>query len=192
MLPHSLFSEGSEFSKSPLDFICTLAKNLRTMDFAVMSEGIHHAKHSTINVPEALKTCTHVWVRVDRVQKALEVPYTGPFEVLERHDRMFIIMLLNGKSERISISHLKPTYLVVRSNRLTLPNALDHSQTPQVGPGRESSQQSSSNRSVDNSRNNTTNQDLSTQTVAKPTGHDTTLPDYAHGRFQHPYSWARI
>ena len=97
MLPHSLFSEGSEFSKSPLDFIHTLAKILRTMDFAVMSEGIHHAKHSTINVPEALKTCTHVWVWVDRVQKVLEAPYTGPFEVLERHDRMFTIMLLNGK-----------------------------------------------------------------------------------------------
>ena len=116
MLPHSLFSEGFEFSKSPLDFVRTLAKNLRTMDFAVMPEGIHHAKHSTINVPEALKTCTHVWVQVDRVQKALEAPYIGPIEVLERHDRMFTIMLLNGKSERISISHLKPAYLVVRSN----------------------------------------------------------------------------
>ena len=100
-----LFSEGCEFSK--LDFIHTLAKNLRTMDFAVMSEGIHHAKHSTTNVPEALKTCTHVWVWVDRVWKALEAPYTSPFEVLERHDRTFTIMLLNGKSERISIGCFK-------------------------------------------------------------------------------------
>ena len=81
-----------------------------------MSEGIHHAKHSTINVPEALKTCTHVWVWVDRVRKVLEAPYNGPFEVLERHDRTFTIMLLNGKSERISISHLKPAYPAVRSN----------------------------------------------------------------------------
>ncbi len=116
MLPHSLFSESGEFSKSPLDFIQTLAKNLSTMDFAVMSEGIHHAKHLTTNLPDALKTCTHVWVRVDRVRRALKAPYTGPFEVLDRNDRTFTIRLLNGKSESISIGRLKPTYLVVRSN----------------------------------------------------------------------------
>ena len=69
MLPQSLFSEGYEFSKSPLDFMCTLVKNLRTMDFAVMSEGIHH--HSTTNVPEALRTCTHVWVGLIEYGKCL-------------------------------------------------------------------------------------------------------------------------
>ena len=71
MLPQSLFSEGCEFSKSPLDFMCTLVKNSRIMDFAVMSEGIHHAKHSTTNVPEALRTCTHVWVGLIESGKCL-------------------------------------------------------------------------------------------------------------------------
>ena len=82
MLPHSLFSEGSEFSKSPLEFICTLAKNLRTMDFAVMSEGIHHAKHLTINVPEASKTCTHVWVPTSRKKDLTSVEVCGTRKLL--------------------------------------------------------------------------------------------------------------
>lgn len=62
------------------------------------------------NVPGSLSKCTHVWVRVDRVRRPLEAPYCGPFPVLQRFPKTFLIEV-NGKSDAVSIERLKPAKL---------------------------------------------------------------------------------
>ena len=58
-------------------------------------------------VPRDLKDATHVWLRLDRVRKSLEAPYTGPFEVISRKPKYFVIKLPQGDST-VSIDRLKP------------------------------------------------------------------------------------
>lgn len=52
----------------------------------------------------------HVFVRVDYVKKPLQHPYEGPYEVLERQDKTFDV-LIAGKQQRISIDRIKPAFL---------------------------------------------------------------------------------
>ena len=54
-------------------------------------------------------TCPAVYLRVDRVKKGLKNSFTGPFKVLERFDKYFIIETYKGNS-KISIDRLKPAY----------------------------------------------------------------------------------
>ncbi|GBM25264.1 hypothetical protein AVEN_45901-1 [Araneus ventricosus] len=57
----------------------------------------NHVK-SSVFVPTTLKSCSHVFLRVDSVQPQLSQPYTGPHEVVNRSDNVFVI-LINGKKE---------------------------------------------------------------------------------------------
>ena len=43
------------------------------------------------HVREDLRTCTHVFVRHDAVKRPLRQPYDGPFKVIKRHDKHFIL-----------------------------------------------------------------------------------------------------
>ncbi|GFV66539.1 transposon Ty3-I Gag-Pol polyprotein [Trichonephila clavipes] len=52
-------------------------------------------KNQKIFVHKDLKSCTHVFVRVDRVRKALEPPYDGPFPVKERYEKYFTLTIKN-------------------------------------------------------------------------------------------------
>ncbi|GFX89472.1 hypothetical protein TNCV_483071 [Trichonephila clavipes] len=69
-------------------------------------------KIQKIFVHKNLKSCTHVFVRVDRVRKALEPPYDGPFPVKERYEKYFILTIKN-KPVNISVDRLKPAYLLM-------------------------------------------------------------------------------
>ncbi|GFU22683.1 uncharacterized protein TNCV_762631 [Trichonephila clavipes] len=69
-------------------------------------------KNQKIFVHKDLKSCTHVFVRVDRVRKALEPPYDGPFPVKERYEKYFILTIKN-KPVNISVDRLKPAYLLM-------------------------------------------------------------------------------
>jgi len=59
------------------------------------------------HLPEELGTCKHVWLRLDRVKRPLEAPYQGPFEVTDRTNSTFTI-LVRGKPTTVSIERVKP------------------------------------------------------------------------------------
>ena len=61
-------------------------------------------------VPEELKSCKMVWLRIDRVKRASEAPYQGPFRVLKRHDDTFTISV-RDKPVVVSINRLKPAII---------------------------------------------------------------------------------
>ncbi|GFS89334.1 transposon Ty3-I Gag-Pol polyprotein [Nephila pilipes] len=58
-----------------------------------------------------LKLCSHVFVRVDRVKKALESPYEGPFPVVARNDKYYTLKI-KGKDINVSVDRLKQAYLL--------------------------------------------------------------------------------
>mgnify|MGYP006897067901 CR=1 FL=1 len=52
---------------------------MREVDYRTLSEGkIHGPQH--IYVPQNLLNAEHVWVRINRVQRPLEAPYSGLFD----------------------------------------------------------------------------------------------------------------
>ena len=44
-----------------------------------------------IHIHRDLSSCTHVFVRIDRVRKPLQYPYSGPYKVLERAEKYFTL-----------------------------------------------------------------------------------------------------
>ena len=66
-------------------------------------------RYTNFHVDKQLLTCPAVYLRVNRAKKGLENSFTGPFKVLERFDKYFIIETFNG-SPKISIDRLKPVY----------------------------------------------------------------------------------
>ena len=109
LTPASLINSSSSSSISHSDFVQKFTQYMKQMDFRHIPE-IHHSSKASY-VPEALKTCSHVWVRVDRVRRPLEAPYTGPFKVNARSTKTFTIQLPSGDSSVVSIDRLKPANL---------------------------------------------------------------------------------
>uniref|UniRef100_A0A5K3FUD1 Uncharacterized protein n=1 Tax=Mesocestoides corti TaxID=53468 RepID=A0A5K3FUD1_MESCO len=58
--------------------------------------------------PEELPTSTHVFIRRDAVRQPLQPIYDGPFRVLRREEKVFIVDH-NGKEDAVSVDRLKPT-----------------------------------------------------------------------------------
>ncbi|UYV62287.1 hypothetical protein LAZ67_2000001 [Cordylochernes scorpioides] len=77
----------------------------------------HHSK-TKVFVHKDLKTCSHVFIRTDRVKKPLEPPYEGPFPVLERTDKYFTLKV-KGKNVTTTIDRLRPAYLLADSDNIT-------------------------------------------------------------------------
>ncbi|BHF65206.1 hypothetical protein SprV_0200821600 [Sparganum proliferum] len=61
-------------------------------------------------VHEDLKSTPFVFVRHDAVRKSLCSPYDGPYKVLQRMDRYYVIKKAD-KTDTVSIDRLKPAYL---------------------------------------------------------------------------------
>ncbi|XP_059474602.1 uncharacterized protein LOC132196152 [Neocloeon triangulifer] len=68
----------------------------------------HHGGKSFFVHPD-LATATHVFLRTDAVRGALEKPYTGPYPVVMRHAKSFVIEV-KGKPKVVTIDRLKPCY----------------------------------------------------------------------------------
>ena len=78
-------------------------------------------------VSDALATCTHVFVRHDAVRKPLQAPYDGPYPVLQRKDKYFILNI-KGQQNTVSKDRLKPAYLENEIN--VSPDSIPKPQTP--------------------------------------------------------------
>ena len=62
------------------------------------------------HVPSNLSTCTHVFVRHDAVRKPLDPPYDGPYRVLCRQAKHFVLDI-KGHQKTITLDRLKPAFL---------------------------------------------------------------------------------
>ncbi|KAF7263402.1 hypothetical protein GWI33_016623 [Rhynchophorus ferrugineus] len=73
-------------------------------------EGTRHGDNK-IFVFKDLATATHVFVRHDSPKTPLQMPYDGPYEVISRSEKVFIL-LMRGKQVPVSIDRLKPAYCI--------------------------------------------------------------------------------
>ncbi|GFT39058.1 retrovirus-related Pol polyprotein from transposon opus [Trichonephila clavipes] len=62
-------------------------------------------RKQNIFVHKDLKSCSHVFIRIDRVKKALEPPYEGPYTVQKKYDKYFTI-LIKDKTFVVNIGSL--------------------------------------------------------------------------------------
>ena len=78
-----------------------MMQNIRAIPPREYNNPVHLDKH--------LETCKFVFVRVDAVKKPLTPPYEGPYKVIKRTHKYFIINK-NGNNETISIDRIKPAF----------------------------------------------------------------------------------
>ncbi|BHF67513.1 hypothetical protein SprV_0301054000 [Sparganum proliferum] len=69
-----------------------------------------HPTSKRVFVHEDLKSSPFVFVRHDAVRKSLCSPYDGPYKVLQRMDKYYVIQKAD-KTDTVSIDRLKPAYL---------------------------------------------------------------------------------
>ena len=72
------------------------------------TEMAHHA-NPPVQVPKSLETTTHVFVRTDAVRQPLVRPYTGPYRVVSKSAKYFVIEK-NGKTDSVTVDRLKPAF----------------------------------------------------------------------------------
>ena len=69
---------------------------------------VHHGNQRS-HVPESLRSARAVYVRVDAVHPPLVRPYDGPFPVISRTDKTFVIRR-GTKDLTVSVDRLKPAF----------------------------------------------------------------------------------
>ena len=73
---------------------------------------------------KALRTFTHVFVRDDGSATLLQPAYTGPFPVLDKEDKYFILHL-GDQTDSVSIDRLKAAHMFMPQD-LTYQEDKDH------------------------------------------------------------------
>jgi hypothetical protein len=68
-----------------------------------------HANPGTF-IHKDLSNCTHVFLRQDSTRRALEPPYSGPYQVLFRKGKT-LKLLVRGKPIIVSADRVKPTHI---------------------------------------------------------------------------------
>ena len=74
---------------------------------------VHHGSPGA-RVDAGLRLASHIFIRVDAVKRPLVPPYEGPFPVLERSDKTFVV-LKRDKPVTVTIDRLKPAVLLPES-----------------------------------------------------------------------------
>ena len=108
MCPHPLITDSSS-TVTNHDTIQMFIDEMQAVNFYDFSAGDCHSLPHPY-VPADLLSCPKVWMRVDRVRRSLEAPYTGPFEVVRREPKYFVLRLPQG-STAVSIDRLKPAHI---------------------------------------------------------------------------------
>ena len=61
--------------------------------------------------PKGLDSCPHVFVRNDAHRTPLTRPYRGPYKVVDRNNKAFLLDI-HGRNDWVSIDRLKPAFLI--------------------------------------------------------------------------------
>lgn len=112
-IPGEFFVE-SKSNITESEFIKDFRRNMS----AIRPTTTAHHDNSKVFLQKSLKDCTHVFVRVDRVKTPLECPYAGPYEVVKRFDKYFIIKMKNSTT-KVSVDRLKAAFITKEETSFT-------------------------------------------------------------------------
>ena len=105
-LPGEFFPPAGGMGSVPTsEFVSQLQRDIR--DMTPFPAEFHSAGTGRSPVPTSLWSTPAVFVRLDVVKRPLTPPYTGPFEVLERNHKTFVLSR-SGKPWTVSVDRLKP------------------------------------------------------------------------------------
>lgn len=112
-LPGELFDNIPSKPKpnNESDFVSKFRKQMRKLKPTTTA---HHTNKTSFT-HKALKDCTHVFVRIDKIKPPLTPPFEGPFPVVERNEKFFKIEI-RGKHTNISIDRLKPAFVPINDD----------------------------------------------------------------------------
>lgn len=104
-LPGTLFE--TPHPASPHEYLSTLRKTLAGHAFVPPN---WHGNSGSNAVSRDLASCTHVYVRIDRVRPPLTPCYRGPYLVARRTEKNVVIINDKGDEDVLSIDRVKPAY----------------------------------------------------------------------------------
>ena len=105
-LPGQFFDASLRSSVNPTsDLVCKLKQTMQKLQ--ATPTKLHTR---TTYVSKKLDTCTHVFARQDHVQKPLDMPYKGPYRVIRRA-RKYFVLDLDGRQDTVSLDRLKPAFM---------------------------------------------------------------------------------
>ena len=126
-LPGEFFSSSSLPSIPDSDYVTRLKQYMGTLRATPARNPL--SRNSFID--DSLSSTSHVFIRRDAVKKPLQQPYDGPFRVLSRTDKYFVVDI-NGKQDTVSIDRLKSAH--IDHSNATLPSTLSPNITPTITP----------------------------------------------------------
>ena len=105
-----ILANSSEIKEFSTEYVRKLVNEMSQIDFQSLSTGRHHVSSKSY-IPSELNDCSHVWLRIDRIRRPLEAPYSGPFLVVKRSEKFFVIKSSRDKEITVSIDRLKPAFI---------------------------------------------------------------------------------
>lgn len=103
LLPKTIAERDSmEFTNVKVRQLAQMLK----LETEFLSEGRLHTVPKSFILREVNK-CPHVWLWIDRVRHPLEASYAGPFKVMERQRKYFVIELHSENHRNVSLDRLK-------------------------------------------------------------------------------------
>ena len=69
-----------------------------------------HPTHRDTYIPKSLQSTDYVFVRQDLVKPALSPPYRGPYRIVQRSDKAYLLNI-QGKQDWVTLDRLKPAYV---------------------------------------------------------------------------------
>ncbi|GFX31198.1 retrovirus-related Pol polyprotein from transposon opus [Trichonephila clavipes] len=109
---HGEFFDPPTINMDPQNFVAKLQQHMAELKPLKSPSN----RKQNIFVHKDMKSCSHVFIRIDRVKKALEPPYEGPYTVQKKYDKYFTI-LIKDKAVNISVDGLKPAYSLAVDNQ---------------------------------------------------------------------------
>ena len=112
-----------------------LTWRLRSAMRQVSTPPPQHHRSLKPHVPEALSSCSHVFIRHDAIKRSLQPPYTDPFPVVKCSPKYYTVTVI-GRQQTVSIDRLKTVFFEDAQSPLLCPTSLDTPPTRSIRSAR--------------------------------------------------------
>lgn len=123
-LPGDFIHDNSNFTPQT-EFVRELKKKMNSLR---PTQTAHKQQQQTF-IHRDMRQCTHVFLRIDAVKTPLQQSYDGPFKVIKKYEKYFLIDMGHRKA-KISIDRLKPAYGTADDERTKTQIEIGSNDTP--------------------------------------------------------------